>query len=190
MQRLLESVRKPFGNWKPPEPAVALQVTGTTVGQLSALFIQMLMSEFPTPEEGQHLVEKNKELELHTTQEKGHFRQQVSRLHEASQSHREEMGTGTKASVSLASCQKKERLSQRDLYWAEALLCQYEKNGLFWEFGNPQLTAGGRNSRRAFLPGQNQEQVRLLSDTPSYAALAKEVGFSSSLSMRQVSNKL
>lgn len=96
MQRLLESVRKPFGNWKPPEPAVALQVRGTTVGQLSALFIQMLMSEFPTPEEGQHLVEKNKELELHTTQEKGHFRQQVSMLHEASQSHREEWEQGQK----------------------------------------------------------------------------------------------
>lgn len=66
------------------------------MGQLAALFILMMMSEFSHSRRRAASCGKNKEQELHTTQEKGHCRQQVSRLHEVSQSHREEMGTETK----------------------------------------------------------------------------------------------
>lgn len=148
--RLLESLEKPFGKWSQQSlcKGEAQQRVSWLLSSSRCWWVS-----FPSPEEGQHLAEKNKELELHTTQEKDHFRQQVSRLHEARQSHREEMGIGTKASVSLANCQKKERISQRGLCWAEALLCQHGKNGLFWELGNPQLAAGGSNSPRAFVLG-------------------------------------
>lgn len=46
LERLLESLRNPFGNWKLLEPVVTLQVRGIRVGQLAVLFIQVLMNEF------------------------------------------------------------------------------------------------------------------------------------------------
>lgn len=76
------------------------------------------------------------------------------------------MGTGTKAAASLESSEKKKGNSQRDLYWAGALLCHHRRNSLFWELGSPRLAVRGRNPGRAFVSGQSHPlpQVALAGD--------------------------
>lgn len=76
---------------------------------------------------------------------------------EASRSHKEETGAGTKVAVPSGSSQKKTSISQTFIpVWS--LLCPHGSNVLFWELGNPRLTVGDRNSCRGLVLGQSQEQ--------------------------------
>lgn len=117
---------------------------------------------------------KPKELELRITREKGHFREQVSGLHRGQPGSRGGKGDRDKSSSVIGKLPKeKEDLPKGFVRgWSPALLT----TGGMASSGNlairDSLRGGGRNSHRAFVPGQSQEQGRLLSATPRQAALA------------------
>lgn len=166
LQRLLESLRKSLGNWRPPEPAVSESERDNSGSACCSLHPCWWVS-FPTPEEGQHLVEKKQR--AGDTYHPGERSFQPAGEQVVGGQPESQGGNGDrgKSKVSLASCQKKDRTPKGICAGLKPCSVSRGRMPFFWESGDPQLSARGRNSCRAFVPGQDQEKVRLLSDTPS-----------------------
>lgn len=94
------------------------------MGELSAFFIQIPLSELsPLQMMGNSSQEKNQELEVHMTWEKGHLRQQVNGLHRGQPGSQQGNGDRDKSSSIPGKLQKeKGKLPKRFvLGWSPAL---------------------------------------------------------------------
>ena len=168
----LWSLGKSFGNWKPSQLATSLQLRSTTASELSAFFIQVLMSELSCFRRWAAAHAKNQR--AGATYAPGERSPQTAgeQVAQKTAGVTGRNGDRDKSSSIIGKLPKeKEDLPKGFvLGWSPALSPGVEMA----DSGKLAiLDSRGRNSRGAFVLGQSQEQGMLLLATPSHAAPAR-----------------